>query len=59
VLAEDEILARELGRLGGIGAKFIARLLPTNVGEREVTVPAPAAQVRATVRQAFGSHKDA
>jgi hypothetical protein len=29
VLDEDEVLARELGRLGGIGGKLVARLLAT------------------------------
>lgn len=56
MLAEDEILARELGRLGGIGARLVARLLATNVGEREVTLLAGAEQVRAAVRQVFASH---
>ena len=54
MLTEDAILARELGRLGGIGAKFVARFLATNVGEREVTVLAPATEVRAAVHSTFG-----
>jgi hypothetical protein len=56
MLPEDAILARELGRLGGIGAKFVARFLATNVGEREMTVLASSAEVRAAVRAAFGSY---
>ena len=55
MLAEDEILARELGRLGGIGAKLVARLLATNVGERQVTILARQDQVHAAIRQTFGA----
>lgn len=58
MLAEDVILARELGRLGGIGARLVARWLPTNVGERQVTVSARVDEVRAAIWDAFGAQME-
>jgi len=46
---ESKILARELGNLGGFGAKWAARFLPTVAFETTVEVPAPPATVKATL----------
>jgi hypothetical protein len=46
---ESKILARELGKLGGFGAKWAARFLPTVPFEATIEVSAVPANVRATV----------
>lgn len=35
----DALLARELGRLGGHGARWVSRFLPTNIGEDALRCP--------------------
>ena len=37
---ESKILARELGRLGGVGAKWVARFLPSVHFETTLDIPA-------------------
>jgi len=45
---ESKILARELGKLGGAGAKRVARFLPSVPCETALDVPASPADVQAT-----------
>jgi hypothetical protein len=45
----DVLLSRELGRLGGPGARWVAKLLPANVGERTLHVDSNAGRVRQVV----------
>ena len=41
----DDILADELGKMGGFGSKWVARRLPTTGGEVRLEIAAPAEQV--------------
>lgn len=45
MLSEDDLLVRELGKLGGFGARFTARFLSLNVGEITKTLPFPLQKV--------------
>jgi len=47
---EAKILARELGKLGGFGARWAARFLPTVPFEAAIEVAASPADVTATVK---------
>jgi hypothetical protein len=44
---ESKILARELGKLGGIGAKWVARFLPNVPFATTIDLPVRAAEVHA------------
>jgi len=45
--AESRILARELGKLGGAGAKWVARFLPSVPFEATLDLPASSPDVHA------------
>jgi hypothetical protein len=56
MISEHDLLVRELGKLGGIGARFTARFLSINVGEVTRTFPVPVPVVeRACQRLIAGS----
>ena len=45
----DELLAQALGRLGGPGARIVSRWLPPNVGEEQLELPWPRAELEPAV----------
>ena len=53
--SESDVLSREIGKLGGIGARWVARLLPTNTAEEAVTLQLPAASARQLILDLVGS----
>ncbi|GLW29865.1 hypothetical protein [Actinoplanes regularis] len=59
---ENSLLVSGLGRVGatvngggGWGARLVAKLLPADVFETEVTVPLPHAETESRVRELFGT----
>jgi hypothetical protein len=53
--SESEILASEVGKLGGIGARWVARLLPTNSADAELTVALSPDRVRQIILGILGT----
>jgi hypothetical protein len=45
----DALLSRELGHLGGLGAGWVARLLPANVDERTLNLGSSSEETRKAV----------
>ncbi len=46
---ESKILIREIGKLGGVGARWVAQFLPTVHYEATLNIAAPLADVRAAI----------
>lgn len=53
--SESDVLSREIGKLGGIGARWVTHLLPTNTAEEAVTLQLPAASARQLILDLLGS----
>lgn len=52
---ESVVLSRAIGESGGIGARWMARLMPVNAAEQTVTVEIPAARVRDAILRLLGT----
>ena len=52
---ESEVLSRAIGQLGGIGARWMAGLMPVNAAEQILTVEIPAASVREVILGLLGT----
>jgi hypothetical protein len=51
---QDDILAREIGKLGGFLSGWIARKLPNDEFQATQTITAPPAQVTSVLRALLG-----
>lgn len=52
--AESTILTQELGKLGGLGARWLARLLPINAAEHSLEADLPEASIRRLILDLLG-----